>query len=239
MFDLVWQWLLTPIDTSVPHIIDFQTAWHGRLMVGAWGLLFPVSILITRFMKITPGQKWPEQLDNRFWFKVHVTAQLAGGVAMAVAVWLIWSEGSDKTMHWLHRMCGWSVVTLYVAQVVGGAVRGSRGGPEWPAPDGSWHGDHYDMTRRRVIFEIAHKSLGYLSLALAFVAMVLGLWISTAPHWMWLGLFGWWGLAAIIYAACQKRGMALDTYQAIWGPDPSLPGNCRKPIGIGIRRYPG
>jgi len=239
MWDTLWLWLLTPIDLSRLHVIDFATAWHGRLMVGTWGLLFPVSIIITRFMKTTPNQRWPEELDNRFWFRTHVMAQLAGGAATAIAVWLIWSPGSEGTMSWLHRLCGWSVVTLYCTQVIGGLVRGSRGGPDEPAADGSLHGDHYDMTPRRVAFEIAHKTLGYLSLLLAFVAMLLGMWIANAPHWMWLGLLSWWSLAAIVYGTCQRRGMALDTYQAIWGTDPTLPGNCRKPIGPGIRRRTG
>jgi len=89
------------------------------------------------------------------------------------------------------------------------------------------------------VFEIAHKALGYLSLLLAFVAMLLGMWIANVPYWMWVGLVVWWTIAVIVYGRCQKRGMALDTYQAIWGTDPNLPGNCRKPIGPGIKRYPG
>ena len=34
----------------------------------------------------------------------------------------------------------------------------------------------------------------------------------------------------------QRRGRAIDTYQAIWGPGAEHPGNQRKPIGWGIRQ---
>ncbi|MGA7199891.1 hypothetical protein [Roseiarcus sp.] len=54
--------------------------------------------------------------------------------------------------------------------------------------------------------------------------LVLALW--------WMTLLG----AAI---TLQRAGRCLDTYQAIWGPDPSLPGNRRKPIGWGVSRWSG
>jgi hypothetical protein len=38
------------------------------------------------------------------------------------------------------------------------------------------------------------------------------------------------------FAVLQIRGRAVDTYQAIWGPDLDLPGNRMKPIGFGVRR---
>ncbi|MEM1039612.1 MAG: cytochrome b561 domain-containing protein [Pseudomonadota bacterium] len=235
-FETLLTWFLAPVDPSRGHMVDFYAAWHGRLMVMAWGILFPVSILITRFMKIRPKQRWPQELDSHFWFYFHVTVQLMGGAMIAVAVYLMWSSESSGWMAWLHRTAGWAVVTLYCVQVFGGAVRGTKGGPSEREKRGSLHGDHYDMTRRRVMFEYLHKFFGYVALALAFIAMLLGLWIANGFVWMWLGLVGWWAMAGIIYAYCQRRGMALDTYQAIWGPDPALPGNQRKPIGIGVHR---
>ncbi|MFD0915103.1 cytochrome b561 domain-containing protein [Pseudahrensia aquimaris] len=239
MWEALWQWLWLPIDASRAHGLEQNVAWHGRLMVATWGFLFPISIIITRFLKVTPRQQWPNELDNRFWFRVHVAAQVSGGVLTAFAVWLVWSPGSEGNLPWLHRLCGWSVVSLYCAQFIGGIARGTRGGMDEPAPDGSIHGDHFDMTTRRVIFEYAHKTLGYTSIVLAAMAMLLGLWITNAYIWMWLGLFGWWCFSITVYAALQRKGMALDTYQAIWGPDPNLPGNQRKPIGFGIQRRNG
>jgi len=237
-FETLLIWFLSPIDPMRGHSVDFYIAWHGRLMVMAWGILFPVSILITRFMKIAPRQQWPQELDSRAWFYFHVTVQLIGGALIAVALYFAWSAESAGLMHWLHRMVGWTVVTLYCVQVFGGAVRGTKGGPGEPSPDGSLRGDHYDMTRRRVLFEYLHKFFGYAALGLAFVTMLLGLWIANGFIWMWVGLVGWWVLAGVIYAYCQRKGLALDTYQAIWGPNPNLPGNQRKPIGVGVRRRP-
>ena len=51
-------------------------------------------------------------------------------------------------------------------------------------------------------------------------------------------LVGWWLVLLVIFAVLQRRGMAVDTYQAIWGSDPSYPGNKRRPIGWGVRKLP-
>ena len=115
-------------------------------------------------------------------------------------------------------------------------ARGSKGGPTSPAPDGSPRGDHYDMTARRVAFERIHKSVGYTAMLAATLAIPTGLWAANAPVWMWALLACWWALLAAAFAGLQRRGLALDTYQAIWGPDPRHPGNRRAPIGWGVRR---
>ena len=104
----------------------------------------------------------------------------------------------------------------------------------------TWRGDHYDMTPRRVAFEWSHKLLGYLALVLAVVlavvAIVTGLVQVDAPRWMFLVLAAWWaGLLA--WAVRMQRGRGnIDTYQAIWGPDPDHPGAKRKPTGFGVTR---
>ncbi|MGL4239726.1 MAG: cytochrome b561 domain-containing protein, partial [Beijerinckiaceae bacterium] len=108
------------------------------------------------------------------------------------------------------------------------------GGPTEP----SVRGDHYDMTARRRAFEHLHKSAGYLALALGVAAIVTGLWQANAPRWMWIALAAWWGLFLAAFVALQRRGLAFDTYQAIWGPDACHPGNARRPIGWGVRRPP-
>jgi hypothetical protein len=64
-------WLAAPISGSIDHSIAVQVAWHGRLMVLAMGLLTPPLIIVARFFKVTPGQDWPRQLDNPFWFIAH------------------------------------------------------------------------------------------------------------------------------------------------------------------------
>ena len=44
-------------------------------------------------------------------------------------------------------------------------------------------------------------------------------------------------LLLMVAVRLQRAGRCIDTYQAIWGPDPCHPGNSRGVIGWGIRRY--
>lgn len=228
-------WLLSPIDPTRAHHVAGGVAWHGRLMVLAWGLLFPAGIVAARFFKVTPGQRWPAELDNKAWWHAHRGLQYAGGAAMLVALALILAAGGAGGAL-LHPLLGWSVAALAAVQFGSAWARGSKGGPTSPAPDGSPRGDHYDMTARRVAFERIHKGVGYTAMLAATLAIPTGLWAANAPVWMWALLACWWALLAAAFAGLQRRGLALDTYQAIWGPDPRHPGNRRAPIGWGVRR---
>jgi hypothetical protein len=49
----------------------------------------------------------------------------------------------------------------------------------------------------------------------------------------------WWALLGAAFARWQRAGRCIDTYQAIWGPDPAHPGNRRPPVGWGVRRPRG
>jgi hypothetical protein len=46
----------------------------------------------------------------------------------------------------------------------------------------------------------------------------------------------WWLLMLGVFVWLQRDGRCIDTYQAIWGLDAELPGNRRRPIGLGITR---
>jgi len=227
-------WLLAPIDPTRPHVIAHSIAWHGRMMVLAWCVLLPVGILAARFFKITARQDWPRQLDNKSWWYAHNALQYSG-TALVVAG-ALYVERSTALLSSSHGLLGWSVVALTMAQVVGGLLRGSKGGPTSLAKDSSLRGDHYDMTLRRRVFERIHKSLGYLAVVLALAALATGLWHVNAPRWMWLVVTAWWGLLITLGVRFQRQGRAVDTYQAIWGPDLRHPGNRYAPIGLGIRR---
>ena len=85
-------------------------------------------------------------------------------------------------------------------------------------------------------FERLHKSAGYLGLFAAVAALVTGLWLSNAPRWMWGMLGGWWLVLGVLVVMLQRWGFAVDTYQAIWGPDLRHPGNQRPPVGWKTRR---
>jgi hypothetical protein len=113
-----------------------------------------------------------------------------------------------------------------------GILRGSKGGPT----DHHMAGDHYDMTLWRVVFERVHKSLGWLAIGLALIVIVLGLLAADAPRWMLVALLVWWSVLSSIALQLQRRGCCIDTYQAIWGLYPNMPGLKRPPIGWGVHR---
>jgi Eukaryotic cytochrome b561 len=229
-------WLLSPIDPVRLHVVSESMAWHGRAMTLAWGILVPLGVLAARFFKVLPWQNWPMELDHNAWWLTHRIFHYLAGLLTILGLVLIFQGKTAFGSAGMHAWFGWAVVFLALGQFLSGWLRGSKGGPTDPQPDGSLSGDHYDMTKRRIIFEYVHKFGGYLALALALSAMLTGLWRANAPHWMWLVLALWWTGLLIIGAFLQHKGRAVDTYQAIWGPDDIHPGNARRPIGIGITR---
>jgi hypothetical protein len=238
------RWLATPISGASDHAIAMALAWHGRLMVLAMGLLMPPLIIVARFFKVMPRQDWPRELDNPFWFITHRRWGHAAGAIAAIGVGFVLAErGWQSPLHNVHAAAGWLVVLLVLVQVIGAWLRGTHGGPVDPftrkrRPRNLWPGDHFSMTSRRVIFEYVHKAAGYLLLALTVLALCTGLVAADAPRWMLLALGLWWLVMAGIFVWLQRAGRCIDTYQAIWGPDPELPGNRRRPIGFGIVRRP-
>lgn len=223
------EWLTQPIDPTRTHEVSTYISWHGRLMVLAWGALFPLGILIARFWKVTPRQNWPKELDNQTWWHAHLGMQYTGGAIMIAALLIILvTPTGDST----HAYIGWVISGFAALQFLAGWFRGTKGGPTEP----SLRGDHFDMTPRRLAFEYFHKFAGYGLLALAIYGIATGMWLANAPHWMWIGLAGWWISLIAGFITLQRRGKAIDTYQAIWGPDPNLPGNRRTPIGFGVHR---
>ena len=44
------------------------------------------------------------------------------------------------------------------------------------------------MTRRRVLFELVHKTAGYALVGIAGAGILTGLWLANAWVWMWLVL---------------------------------------------------
>ncbi|MEO0830329.1 MAG: cytochrome b561 domain-containing protein, partial [Pseudomonadota bacterium] len=165
-----------------------------------------------------------------FWRRTHWMGQTTVVILSLIGIALVlppaWGEMST------HHILGYGVLASMLIQVLLGVTRGSKGGPT----DRSLRGHHYDMTPWRCMFEALHKTLGYITLGLAAVTILLGLWHANAPVWMWGMLALWWPLLAMVFVSLQKRGLAVDTYQAIWGDDPAHPGNARPAPGWGVRR---
>ncbi|GAB2916206.1 hypothetical protein GCM10027278_40600 [Paralcaligenes ginsengisoli] len=236
-----WNWLWAPVSGATEHHLAGWAAWHGRLMVLSWGFLIPIGGLIARYLKVLPNQDWPRKLDNKWWWHAHLVLQTAGLFAACLAVALAWGNmGSGRVLADVHAWFGWSLLAVAAAQALSGVLRGSKGGPaDGSIPFGRRMelGDHYLMTRRRLVFERLHKFLGWLLIAGAVVVIVLGLFVADAPRWMFIALLLWWSVYGATLVYWQYQGRCIDTYQAIWGPDPSLPGNRRAPVGPGVRRF--
>jgi hypothetical protein len=233
-------WFAAPISGADTHSIDPRIAWHARTMVLAWSILLPLGALIARFLKIVPGQDWPRELDRSTWWNAHRGLQYGGVLVSLIGVTLAWPATTNVGWwrNW-HGFLGWVVIVAGIAQVIGGWLRGTTGGPPLSPQRGLGvgpAGDHYGMTGRRILFERMHKTLGWGAVALALVVTMLGLVIADAPRWMVLLVGVWWVLLATAFVVLQRAGWCVDTYQAIWGPSPAHPGNRVPPIGVGIRR---
>lgn len=235
IFDAAWPWLATGLSGQAHTIPPAWAFWHARLMVVGWSILIPLGMLVARFFKIWPGQRWPEVLDNPAWWRLHVGLQSLGVAVMSLGVLLAFGRGAEASSLalWHHR-AGWALLAVGWTQVAAGLLRGSKGGPG----AASLRGDHYDMTRRRLAFEYLHKSLGWAALPVVAGTTAVGLLMLDAPRWMALLIGGWWAALAGAFALLQASGRCLDTYQAIWGPAPEHPGNARRPIGWRVGRRP-
>lgn len=226
-------WLMLPLSGAAEHALASHVAWHARAMVLAWGILLPLGVLAARFLKIMPGQGWPRRLDNPLWWNLHRGFQYLGVLLTVAGLYLVWGTGSVTGGSFgrsIHAWLGWTVAGCGFLQVLGGWLRGSKGSPAEPA------GDHYAMTRHRLVFERVHKALGWAAIVAGIVTIAIGLWLADAPRWMPVVLAAWWAGLACIGAVLQRRGWCVDTYQAIWGPSPEHPGNRIAPVGWGIRR---
>ncbi len=227
-------WLATPISGSATHSITMLASWHGRAMVLGWSILIPLGIVSARFLKVTPRQNWPDELDNRAWWQLHRILQTLGVISATAGVALMWGFAQGATLQArIHGLFGWTLLFVGWLQIGLGIFRGSKGGPTEPA----LRGDHYDMTPHRRRFEFWHKLFGWSAMPLAIVTTALGLWIADAPRWMVLVIALWWLALAGVSLRLQLRGLAVDTYQAIWGPDADHPGNRMSGHGWGMKRH--
>ncbi|MFN3776732.1 cytochrome b561 domain-containing protein [Sphingomonas parapaucimobilis] len=229
-------WAMTPLSGAGEHHIAVIVSWHARCMVVGWNILLPLGMLVARFLKIPRLSQWPHKLDQRLWWLLHVRLQVAGCAMAAIGLALILGHGRDQGAMalWHHRL-GWAVMSAALLQILGGMLRGTKGGP---TDRTSLRGDHYDMTLRRRIFERVHKSLGWLCLPPVWAATALGLIMVDAPRWMPVVLTIWWVAFLAVFIHLQRTGRCYDTYHAIWGDDPGHPGNSRRPIGIWVRTHP-
>ena len=163
--------------------IEIHWNYHAWFMVGIWLFLVPLCITVIRYFKPQPtefGVQTKISISNPlwWWFNVHkyglysaVTLALIG-----VVVALVVSRGFSGSVH---AIFGIVTVVMGCLQVVSGMLRGTHGGKYYhkadPNDPSTWHGDHYDRTVRRRIFEAYHKTTGYFTLFCALGAVGSGL----------------------------------------------------------------
>jgi hypothetical protein len=212
--------------------IPIHWDYHAYLMVGVWFVLVPLCILTIRFGKPRPtlnGIQVKVSIWNApwWWFSVHKYGlMLAIGLALAGAIVAIMvSRGFSGS---LHAIFGITTVILGCLQIAGGWLRGTHGGRNYytadPNEPATWRGDHYDMTRRRRIFEAYHKTAGYFVYFFAAGAVATGLIQYPIPG---LGEF----IIAVVLAAfvasivLEYKGYRYDGYRAAHGYNPEHPFN--------------
>jgi hypothetical protein len=215
--------------------------FHVGAMVTAWAAVLPAGAIIARYLKVTPGQRFPAELDNRCWWDWHRGLQYMGVALSTLGFLAILSVTGGSFATW-HGWIGLAVVLIGWGQLVAGWLRGSKGGPTAPGADPArpetWRGDHFDMTRRRRIFELVHKRGGWLALLLGVLAVDSGAALFGAPGWLMLLAALAWLAALLTAAAFAAAGRRVETYVAIWGPElrsPLLPAAVNAPRAADAR----
>ncbi|HEY6023017.1 MAG TPA: cytochrome b561 domain-containing protein [Pseudolabrys sp.] len=201
-------------------------------MVGIWFVLVPLCIITIRYGKPKPtayGIREEIRLSNGawWWFSVHkfgfyfaIGLSLVGlGLALTV------SRGFSGSVH---SMFGLSTIVLGCLQVVSAWLRGTHGGRYYfkadPDDPATWHGDHFDMTPRRRMFEAYHKTAGYFAGFCAVGAVASGLMQYPMPVFTGTILTG----ALVILVLCivlEHKGLRYDGYRAAFGNNPDHPHN--------------
>ena len=93
------------------------------------------------------------------------------------------------------------------------------------------------MTRRRRIFERAHRWLGYGLMLALFANVMTGYWHVNVPRGLAVATLAWWACLALMAWRWERQGRAVDGYQARWGPSMAHPGNRIPRLGGGLHRY--
>ncbi|MFV2035397.1 MAG: hypothetical protein ACC631_09880 [Halocynthiibacter sp.] len=201
-------------------------------MVSIWIILVPLSIIAIRFFKPRPTERGVEYKirvgDLRWWwFHVHKFG-LYLPIAMSLVgltVTLVVSKGFSGSVH---SVFGLLTILFGCLQVISSWMRGRHGGRFYATadPDGpsTWHGDHFNMTRRRRLFETYHKTAGYFAMFTAVGAVASGLMQFPMPV-LAIGLLLAGLIIFILVVRLEHAGRRYDSYRAVFGYHPENPHN--------------
>ncbi|KAL3850449.1 hypothetical protein ACJIZ3_012331 [Penstemon smallii] len=134
---------------------------HGVLNVVSWGIMFPVGIIIARYLKTFPSA-------DPAWFYLHIFCQVSA-YAIGVAGWgtgLKLGSESKGITYSIHRNIGIALFSLATVQIFALLLRPKK--------------DH----KYRFYWNIYHHSLGYSIIILGIINVFKGFQIlNPAPKW--------------------------------------------------------
>ncbi|XP_066911351.1 uncharacterized protein [Clytia hemisphaerica] len=151
---------------------------HGSLMIIGWGFLLPTGVASARLLKHRP---------NALWFKIHRIVQVLG-LIVAVCGWGVALHNFDVfsgpgTTSYSHGVLGMTVMVLGLLQPFNALIR--------PHPPEA--GEKKALAR--LIWEIVHKSSGYIAVVLAAVTICFGTFVicchNTEFRAAWIVTLAW------------------------------------------------
>jgi hypothetical protein len=169
---------------------------HGSLMLVSWGFLLPLGVITARFFRHRP---------NALWFKMHRALQIVG-LCIALAGWSIalknfsvlgsggGTGSSEDKKAYAHACCGTTAMCLGLLQPLNALFR-----PHSPAEGG-------EKAKPRFLWEILHKSMGYIATVLALVTIGLGTRIAAEYENQFLAGF----IAALVVLVVVAFVMVVD-----------------------------
>ncbi len=130
---------------------------HASLMMVAWGFLLPSGTLVAKFYKHRP---------DGLWFKLHRGIQMLG-LLLALIGWIIalinFNVFKDVGFrNYQHGICGMVVMILGILQPLNALIR----------PHAPENGE--EITTKRFLWELWHKTSGWTAVLLAVPTIVLG-----------------------------------------------------------------
>ncbi|MED6172483.1 hypothetical protein PIB30_050529 [Stylosanthes scabra] len=170
---------------------------HGILNVVSWGFLFPLGIVIARYMRIFP-------CADPTWFYLHVGCQLSAYI-IGVAGWITGlklGSQSEGIVYTLHRNIGIAIFCLCTIQMFALFLRPNK--------------DH----KYRVFWNVYHHSFGYTIIILGIINIFKGFDILN-PEEKWKSSYiGVISVLAIIALFLESKTV-LSTAGATDGTDVS------------------
>jgi hypothetical protein len=137
---------------------------HGSLMLIGWGFLLPSGTLFAKFFKHRP---------DGLWFQIHRGCQTVG-LLLALAGWIFalnnFNVFADKGFNnYRHGILGTVTMVLGLLQPINACLR------PHPPKEGE------EATSARLVWEVGHKSTGYLAILLAVVTIGYGTTLLANP----------------------------------------------------------